>query len=214
MNHYLLFYHVVEGYLGRRPAFREVHLQHAERARARGELVLAGALAEPVDQAVLLFRGSSPEVAESFAKNDPYVINGLVDRWEVRPWTTVVGEGISPARGPEGASVGPVARVWRGIARAGPDADAYLSHLDDDVLPALDRIDGFLKATVMRRSVQEEERRSVQEEEFIVMTFWESMDAIRRFAGDDVERAVIDPRARKVLSDTDEVVRHYRVVRG
>lgn len=207
MNHYLLFYHVVRDYLERRPAFRELHLQHAERARARGELVLAGALAEPVDQAVLLFRGSSPEVAESFARSDPYVINGLVDRWEVRPWTTVVGEGISPARGAEGAGVTPVARVWRGGTRAGPDSYAYLSHLDDDVLPALDRMDGFLKATVLRRSVQDEE-------ELIVVTFWESMDAIRRFAGDDMERAVIEPRAREVLSDADEVVRHYRVVRG
>jgi RadC-like JAB domain len=54
--------------------------------------VLGGALANPVDGAVLLFRGDSPEVAETFAKSDPYVTSGLVKRWKIREWTTVVGE--------------------------------------------------------------------------------------------------------------------------
>jgi uncharacterized protein YciI len=89
--HYLLFYDVVENYEERRQAFRAAHLQHARQAVSRGELVLGGALANPVDGAVLRFCGSSPDVAESFATNDPYVINGLVAKWRVREWTTVVG---------------------------------------------------------------------------------------------------------------------------
>lgn len=89
--HYLLFYEVVDDYVERRAAFRGVHLDHAWRAHERGELVLAGALADPVDGTVLLFKGDSPEVAEAFANSDPYVTNGLVSRWWVREWTTVVG---------------------------------------------------------------------------------------------------------------------------
>ncbi len=89
--HYLLFYDVVDGYAERRLAFRAAHLAHARRAVGRGELVLAGALADPVDGAVLLFRGASPDVAKAFAAADPYVTNGLVTRWRVREWTTVVG---------------------------------------------------------------------------------------------------------------------------
>ncbi len=92
MKHYLLFYDVVDDYVARRAPLRAVHLDHARRAHERGELLLAGALAEPVDGAVLLFRGSGPEAAEAFARSDPYVINGLVTRWRVREWTTVVGE--------------------------------------------------------------------------------------------------------------------------
>lgn len=61
-------------------------------AQERGELVLAGALADPPDQAVLLFRSASPTAAEAFAETDPYVINGLIRRWRVREWTTVVGD--------------------------------------------------------------------------------------------------------------------------
>ena len=90
-RHFLLFYDVVPDYVERRAAFREQHLTLARAATARGELVLAGALADPVDGAVLLFRGDSPAIAERFAAADPYVTNGLVTRWRVRPWTTVVG---------------------------------------------------------------------------------------------------------------------------
>jgi uncharacterized protein YciI len=91
--HYLLLYDVVADYAARRLAFRDAHLAHARRACARGELLLGGALADPIDGAVLLFRGDSPAVAEAFAAADPYVTNGLVTRWRVREWTTVVGEG-------------------------------------------------------------------------------------------------------------------------
>jgi uncharacterized protein YciI len=97
--HYLLFYEVAPDYLGRRAEFRTEHLARAWEAHARGELILGGALAEPVDGAVLLFEGDSAEVAERFAAADPYVRNGLVASWRVRPWSTVVGEGAaSPVR--------------------------------------------------------------------------------------------------------------------
>ena len=78
--------------LERRGALRPAHFAYAKAAIERGELVLGGALADPPDKAVLLFRGDSPEVAEQFANDDPYVTNGLVTSWKVRPWTTVVGE--------------------------------------------------------------------------------------------------------------------------
>lgn len=93
--HYLLIYHLAPDYLERRPAFRGAHLELAWAAAERGELLLAGALADPVDSAMLLFQGDSPHAAFEFARNDPYVLNGLVDRWTVRPWTTVAGEGAA-----------------------------------------------------------------------------------------------------------------------
>ena len=89
--HYLLLYDVVDDYVERRAPFRKAHLAHATAALGRGELVLGGALANPPDGAVLLFQGDSPAAAERFAESDPYVVNGLVTRWRVREWTTVVG---------------------------------------------------------------------------------------------------------------------------
>lgn len=90
--HYLLFYEVAPDYIARRADFRGAHLEKAWAASERGELVLGGALANPVDGAVLLFKGDSPSVAENFARNDPYVANGLIKRWYVREWSTVAGE--------------------------------------------------------------------------------------------------------------------------
>ncbi|MFM0165414.1 YciI-like protein [Paraburkholderia sediminicola] len=93
--HYLLMYDLVPDYLERRGAHRDAHLKLAWAAAERGELQLAGALAEPVDTAVLLFEGDSPAAAEAFAKADLYVLAGLVARWRVREWMTVVGEGAA-----------------------------------------------------------------------------------------------------------------------
>jgi uncharacterized protein YciI len=90
--HYLLIYKLAPDYLERRGALRTVHLQLAWDAQERGELVLAGALADPADTAMLLFQGDSPAAAEQFARADPYVTNGLVLSYQVRPWNTVVGE--------------------------------------------------------------------------------------------------------------------------
>jgi len=91
VQHYLLIYHLKGDYLERRSQFREAHLAKAKDATRRGDLVIAGALAGPADMAILFFKGESPEAAERFATDDPYVHNGLVERWEVRRWNTVVG---------------------------------------------------------------------------------------------------------------------------
>jgi uncharacterized protein len=90
--HFLLIYDFVPDYLERRPAYRSEHLRLAWEAQERGELVLAGALAEPADGAILLFQGEHAGAARAFAERDPYVRAGLVRHWSVRPWTTVVGE--------------------------------------------------------------------------------------------------------------------------
>lgn len=97
--HYLLTYDLVDDYLARRAQYRDAHLALAWQAADRGELLLAGALESPVDAAALLFEGESPAAAEAFAKADPYVVNGLVKAWRVRPWKTVVGNtASSPVR--------------------------------------------------------------------------------------------------------------------
>ena len=92
MKHFLLFYEFVPDYLERRLEFRRQHLEIAWKACYEGDLVLAGALANPAASAVLLFAGEDSRTAENFARADPYVVNGLVQRWHVREWTTVVGE--------------------------------------------------------------------------------------------------------------------------
>ena len=102
--HYILIYELADDYLARRGEFREPHLRKAWQAHERGELVLGGALADPVDKSVLLFKGESPRAAEAFAQADPYVINGLIKRWYVRPWTTVVGKDASTPVRPKGVS--------------------------------------------------------------------------------------------------------------
>jgi len=102
--HYLLFYELPDDYITRRAEFRNVHLKLGWEAAERGELVLAGALANPVDGAVLVFKGNSPEVAERFAKADPYVTSGIVRRWYVREWTTVVGDIATNPKRPDGSS--------------------------------------------------------------------------------------------------------------
>jgi uncharacterized protein YciI len=91
--HYALFYDVVEDFTTKRTQFRGLHLGQVQAAVERGELVMAGALTEPADGALLIFRGESPEAAVAFAKADPYVTNGLVKAWRVRKWMTVVGDG-------------------------------------------------------------------------------------------------------------------------
>ena len=90
MAYFALIYDVVDDYLERRAEFRDEHLARARAAKERGELLLAGAFAEPVDGALLVFRVDERSAVEDFAKSDPYVTNGLVREWRVRPWTVVV----------------------------------------------------------------------------------------------------------------------------
>lgn len=93
MKHFLLFYDTAPDYLERRGEYRGQHLVYARAATMRGELLLGGALTDPVDGAVLLFRADDGKVVQEFAANDPYVVEGIVTGWRVREWTTVVGEG-------------------------------------------------------------------------------------------------------------------------
>ncbi len=93
--HYLLMYEVVADYTTARTPYRKSHLLHAMAAHERGEIIMAGALANPPDGAVLIFHGDSPKVAVDFAKADPYVLNGVVTSWRVREWTTVIGDNPS-----------------------------------------------------------------------------------------------------------------------
>lgn len=105
--HYLLIYNTAPAYLTRRGEFRQAHLDLAWAASDRGELVMGGAAGDPVDSAILLFTGDSPAAAEAFARADPYVKNGLVTHWVVKPWTTVAGAGAAhPIRTVPGTSPG------------------------------------------------------------------------------------------------------------
>jgi uncharacterized protein YciI len=101
MNYFALFYDVVDNFVSRRAPYREEHLRLAREAHRRGELVLAGALAEPADGALLVFRVPGRSVVEAFAQSDPYVTNGLVTRWKIRPWTVVIGD-VSSDVSPKG----------------------------------------------------------------------------------------------------------------
>jgi uncharacterized protein YciI len=97
MKYFALFYYVVDDFVSRRSAYREEHLRLAREAHRRGELLLAGALTDPADRALLVFRTAERSTVEEFALNDPYVTNGLVTRWEVRPWAVVIGDDASGA---------------------------------------------------------------------------------------------------------------------
>ena len=97
MNYYALLYYVVDEFVARRSPYREEHLRLAREAHRRGELLLAGALSDPADRALLVFRASDSSLVEDFARHDPYVTNGLVTRWEVRPWAVVIGNQPSDA---------------------------------------------------------------------------------------------------------------------
>lgn len=95
MNYFALIYHVVDDYVTRRIPFREEHLRLARAANQRGELLLGGALGDPPDRALLVFYAPDQSVVETFVHHDPYVLNGIVVRWEVHPWTVVIGGSAS-----------------------------------------------------------------------------------------------------------------------
>lgn len=90
--YYILFYKTVENYVDKRIPYRDAHLEYASDAHKKGLLMLGGALENPANEAVLVFKSDNPESAKDFARNDPYVLNGLIIEWEVRPWKVVIGE--------------------------------------------------------------------------------------------------------------------------
>ena len=98
---------------------------------------------------------------------------------------------------------GMIARLWRGTAR--PDAAAaYLRHLEEETLPQLRRLDGFAGMSVLQRP-------ATDGVEFVVITRWASMEAIRAFAGADLERAVVPEAARRLMVSYDETVMHFEL---
>ena len=91
MKYFVLQYEFVEDMISRRAPYREEHLGMIREGHARGEIVMAGAVGDPPDSGLLIFRLAGPEVAEAFARQDPYFRHGLVTRWTVKPWTVVAG---------------------------------------------------------------------------------------------------------------------------
>jgi|SRR5438874_8803904 len=98
-----------------------------------------------------------------------------------------------------------IARIWRGETTR-ENADAYYRHLSGNVMPSLMKLSGHCGAYVLRREME-------TRVEFVVITLWESMQAVREFAGDTPDLAVVEPSARAVLADFDEFVRHYTVLK-
>src|SRR5713226_2897019 len=117
MNYYALFYEVIDDYVARRAQFRQEHLRLAAEAHKRGELVFAGAFTEPVDRALIVFNVDEKTKVEAFARKDPYVVNGLARKWEVRPWNVVVGNeqpasSTDAATAPSDRAAGTILRRW------------------------------------------------------------------------------------------------------
>jgi len=220
--HYLLFYEVGDDYVSRRAEFRSAHLEKAWKASELGELVLGGALANPVDGAVLLFKGDSPEIAEKFARADPYVTSGAVKRWYVREWNTVAGEdaatpvmpdGVDVAKIDRGASCrfiepaeGGILRMWRARSTSEKARD-YTQHATKRVFPTLSGIDGYRAAYLLRRALD-------TAIELVVLTLWDSMEAVHKFAGENPDKAVVEPEARAALTSFDEYVTHFEIIQG
>ena len=198
MNYYALFYELVDDMINRRVPFREEHLRLARESRERGELVLAGALTEPVDRALLVFLVDDKSKVESFSRKDPYVINGLAKKWEVRSWNVVVGN--EPQTSSSQTATGTILRRW--TARTSESLlPKYLEHFSKNVLPELRRVPGYLGASVSLRHHQ-------TEVEILVETSWRSLDSIRAFAGSDLEAAVVAPEAAALLTNYDRRVQH------
>jgi uncharacterized protein YciI len=205
MNYYALIYELVDDMVNRRAPFREEHLRLAREARERGELILAGALSEPVDSALLVFHVDNKSRVETFARKDPYVLNGLAKKWQVRPWNVVVGNEPS-ASSSAGAPPAPgiILRQW--TARTTQDQwPRYRAHFSIKVLPELRRVAGFLGATLFVRHAGDEV-------EILVETSWRSLESIRGFAGPDVDAAVVSDEAIAMLTEFDGHARHFQAV--
>ncbi len=207
MNYYALFYELVDDMVTRRVPFREQHLRLAREARERGELVFAGALADPVDRALLVFHVDDKSKAESFARKDPYVVNGLAKRWEVRPWNVVVGNeqpASSVASGSPARTTETILRRWSARTTKA-QLPKYLEHFSKNVLPELRRVPGYLEAMVSVGRLD-------GEIEIVVETTWRSLESIRNFTGPDLEAAVVADEAAALLTSFDRRVRHCEIV--
>jgi heme-degrading monooxygenase HmoA len=97
-----------------------------------------------------------------------------------------------------------ISRHWRGLAKSA-HANAYVEHLQHETFPALQELAGFVSASILRRPVS-------GGVEFLIVTNWASLDAIRAFAGDNVETAVVPQAVQDMMVEFDPVARHYDVV--
>jgi uncharacterized protein YciI len=91
MNYYILVYRTVDNYIEKRAQYRDEHLALATEFSESKGLILAGALTDPPDEALLIFKAESDEVVKSFVHHDPYVNNGLIKEWYIRKWNVVIG---------------------------------------------------------------------------------------------------------------------------
>ena len=203
MNYYALLYELVDDMVARRVPFREEHLRLARESRERGELVLAGALTEPVDRALLVFHVDDKSKVEAFARKDPYVINGLAKKWEVRPWNVVVGNEPPTSSTSPALATGSILRRWSARTTES-QLPKYLEHFSKSVVPELRRVPGYLGATVSTRRLQDEV-------EVVVETTWRSLESIRAFAGPDLEAAVVPDEAAALLTTFDRRVCHSEI---
>src|SRR6266699_3722045 len=202
MNYYALFYEVVDDFVARRVPFRQEHLRLANEARERGEIIFAGALAEPA-AALIVFHVDDKTKVESFARKDPYVQNGLVKKWEVRPWNVVVGNERPSSSASSVLSSGTILRRWTSRTTEAK-LPKYLDHFSNNVVPELRRVPGYLGATVSLRRLE-------TEVEIVVETNWRSLESIRNFAGPDLEAAVVADQAAALLINFDRRVRHLEI---
>jgi heme-degrading monooxygenase HmoA len=97
-----------------------------------------------------------------------------------------------------------ISRQWRGLAKSS-HAGRYIEHLREETFPRLKEIPGFVSASILRRTVP-------NGVEFLIVTTWESLDAVQGFAGTDVETAVVPPRVQEMMVEYDNRVRHYQIV--
>jgi len=142
------------------------------------------------------------QIVESFVRDDPYVVSGLVRKWEVRPWNVVTGKEASP--GPVVPSH-PMEIMRRWTARTSKELwPRYREYFTGTVLRELCGVAGYLGATL---SIQE----SGEHCEILVETYWRSLDAVKTFAGGDLDRAVVAAKASEILTDYDHFVKHYEI---
>src|SRR5689334_16852721 len=113
--HFLILYDLVDDYLQKREPFRAAHIAHGRAAAQRGELVLGGALADSPAGGVLLFQGADARAAEAHAQADPYVKNGIVTGYRIRPWKSAIGTHAA-ARLPDDQPPSPATATRRGLA--------------------------------------------------------------------------------------------------
>jgi len=99
-----------------------------------------------------------------------------------------------------------ISRQWRGLARR-ERADDYVEHLRTETFPAIEGIAGFVSASILRRDLP-------QGVEFLIITQWQSLEAIREFAGGDAETAVVPKKVQDMMIEYDRRVRHFEIVDG